>query len=225
MNREKVRVRLAKEGVARFISHLDFTRAFERAARRAGLPVALSEGFHPIPRFSFGPPLPVGATSQAEYVDLELTAAVPAPEVAARLARALPPGFRMLAAATLPPLTKPLMAEVACADYAVDLTVPAEAFSGAEAAARLLAQPNLPVARRAKDGGERQVDIRPYLLGLEYAGGEGPVHRFRMRIKTGSTGGARPEEYLPWLAEHVRADVARTEVWLDREGELVSALG
>lgn len=225
MNREKVRVRVAKEAEARFISHLDFTRAFERAVRRAGLPVALSEGFHPMPRFSFGPPLPVGATSQAEYVDLELTTPVPASEVAARLAETLPPGFRVLAADTLPPLTKPLMAEVASADYVVDLRVPAgQAFSGVEAVAQLLAQPNLMVSRRAKEGGERQVDIRPFLLAVEYAGAQDGVHRLRMRVKTGSTGGARPEEYLPWLAENARADIARTEVWLDRKGELVSAL-
>ena len=57
-------------GELRFLSHLDLVRTFERALRRAHIPVALTEGFHPKPKLSFACPLAVGITSQAEYGDV-----------------------------------------------------------------------------------------------------------------------------------------------------------
>src|SRR5690606_33558809 len=69
----KYRLRYAKFGPARFASHLDLGRALGRALRRAGLPVAYSQGFHPLPKMAFGPPLPVGVESEAEFVDITFT--------------------------------------------------------------------------------------------------------------------------------------------------------
>ncbi|MCG0278925.1 MAG: TIGR03936 family radical SAM-associated protein, partial [Thermanaeromonas sp.] len=68
----RLRVKFAKVGTGRFLSQLEVMRVLQRAARRAGLPLALTEGFNPHPRMSFGPALAVGAESEAEYVDLEL---------------------------------------------------------------------------------------------------------------------------------------------------------
>lgn len=232
MSRPRVRLRLAKGEEARFISHLDLARALERAVRRAGLPVALSEGFHPMPKVALGPPLALGATSRAEYADLELSQEMPPAEVAERLAATLPPGIRLLAAATPPPEAKALMAECAAADYLVEV-VPAAgeaAWDPDRAVADLLRRTEWTVTRSGKGGnGERRVDIRPYLWGLAYLGrqDDGPQgggHRLAMRIQTGSTGGARPEEYLPALGRFARVAVERTEVWLSRQGELVPAL-
>ena len=93
MSGTRVRLRLAKDPEARFTSHLDLARALERAARRAGLPVALSEGFHPMAKLALGPPLALGATSRAEYLDVELREPLAPAEVASRLAATLPPGY------------------------------------------------------------------------------------------------------------------------------------
>lgn len=68
----KLRVRATKIGKVRFTSHRDAARMWERALRRAGLPVAFTEGFTPRPKISFGLALPTGAESIAEYVDIEL---------------------------------------------------------------------------------------------------------------------------------------------------------
>jgi radical SAM-linked protein len=226
VSRYRVRLRLAKEEEARFISHLDLARALERAVRRAGLPVALSEGFHPVPRLALGPPLALGATSRAEYLDLGLREPVPAEEVAARLRATLPPGLKVLEAGVPAPEAKALMAECAAADYLVRVVPAAEggAWDGAGAVAEFLARPEWVVARPAKGGGERQVDIRPYLLGLEYRGRKGDREVLALRVRTGSAGGARPEEYLPALGRFARVDVERTEVWLSRRGELMKPL-
>ena len=99
----KLRVRATKIGKVRFTSHRDAARMWERALRRAGLPVAFTEGFTPRPKISFGLALPTGAESIAEYVDIELQRAVAAADVdletlPARLSKALPTGFDVLVA-------------------------------------------------------------------------------------------------------------------------------
>ena len=60
-------------GSLRFLSHLDVTRVLSRAFRRARIPTAYSRGFHPMPKMAFGPALPVGIASRAEFLDLETT--------------------------------------------------------------------------------------------------------------------------------------------------------
>ena len=67
----KLRLRATKLGKIRFTSHRDMARVWERALRRAELPVASSQGFTPRPRISFGLALPTGAESIAEYVDID----------------------------------------------------------------------------------------------------------------------------------------------------------
>jgi len=68
----KVRIRFTKQGKVRWTSHRDVARIWERALRRAGLPVAYTEGFSPRPRLSFGLALPTGYESDAEYLDVDL---------------------------------------------------------------------------------------------------------------------------------------------------------
>src|SRR5262249_51180171 len=70
---QRVRVTYRKVGRARFISHLELIEVFTRALRRAGLPVAFSGGHHPQPRLRFSPGLPVGAESECEVIDVDLS--------------------------------------------------------------------------------------------------------------------------------------------------------
>jgi radical SAM family uncharacterized protein/radical SAM-linked protein len=68
----RIRVKFAKRGKARFLSHLELLTVFSRALKRAGIPLRFSEGFHPLPRIVLGPALPVGFESSAEYLDLQV---------------------------------------------------------------------------------------------------------------------------------------------------------
>lgn len=68
----RIRSKLTKKGIARFLSHKEFISVIHRAIRRANIPVAFSKGFHPLPRISFGFPSPVGIESEEEYVDFEI---------------------------------------------------------------------------------------------------------------------------------------------------------
>lgn len=88
---QRLRVTLGKLGSMALIGHLDLVRLFDRALRRASLPIAFTGGFHPGPRLSPANALPLGATSSGEVVDFELTQAIAPEEFWQRLAAELPP--------------------------------------------------------------------------------------------------------------------------------------
>ncbi len=83
---------------AKYISHLDFVRTYNRTMRRAGLPVAFSEGFNPHPLLSFALPLSVGYTSRCELLELKLTEELAEEEIRDRLNAVIPEGIRILSA-------------------------------------------------------------------------------------------------------------------------------
>ena len=76
----KVRIKFSKEGPVKFVGHLDTMRYFQKAIRRANLPVAFSGGYSPHMIMSFAAPLGVGTESLGEYFDLELAETVPTSE-------------------------------------------------------------------------------------------------------------------------------------------------
>ncbi len=81
----RARIRFQKSGVLRFIGHLDLMRYFQKAIRRANLPVRYSEGFSPHQVISFALPLGVGLTSSGEYLDIDLLEQLPESELLERL--------------------------------------------------------------------------------------------------------------------------------------------
>lgn len=92
----RVRLRFAKTGAMRFLSHLELLTVFTRAVSRGGVPILFSQGFHPHPRFSFATATSVGVESVAEYMDIFVAAGMPAAEIQQRLNRALPEGLKIL---------------------------------------------------------------------------------------------------------------------------------
>ena len=83
--RYKYRIKYSKGPELRFVSHLDLMRLFQRAVRRAGLPIGYSHGFNPHQLMSFGNPLSLGMTSIGEYCDFEFETPVEPREIAERL--------------------------------------------------------------------------------------------------------------------------------------------
>ncbi|GAB2595390.1 TIGR03936 family radical SAM-associated protein [Microlunatus antarcticus] len=90
---QRLRIRYAKRGRARFTSSRDFSRAFERALRRAGVPMAYSSGFSPHPRISYANACATGAASEAEYCEIGLTAPCDPDRVREALDTAMPAGL------------------------------------------------------------------------------------------------------------------------------------
>lgn len=95
---QRVRIRYAKRGRLRFSSHRDFARAFERALRRADVPMAYSGGFTPHPKIAYQGATPTGVASEAEYLEIGLVREVDVTLLAAALDAALPPGLDIVEA-------------------------------------------------------------------------------------------------------------------------------
>ena len=95
---QKIRLRYAKRGPLKFSSHRDFQRAFERAVRRVGVPMAYSAGFNPHPKISYANAAATGHASEAEYVEIGLSAVVEPQQLVNALAAAMPPGLDVIEA-------------------------------------------------------------------------------------------------------------------------------
>ena len=115
----KVRVRFAKYGSIRYLGHLDMMRYFQKANRRANLPIAYSEGFHPHQIMSFASPLGVGITSDGEYMDLTLTQEMSCEEIRQRLQEEMTDEVRIVSVHRLKDDCKKAMAILEAASYIV----------------------------------------------------------------------------------------------------------
>jgi radical SAM-linked protein len=156
---QRLRIRYAKRGRLRFTSHRDFARAFERAIRRSGVPIAFSAGFSPHPKVSYAGATPTGVASEAEYLEIGLAEARDPAEVQAALDAALPPGIdivNVVDAATSQ--TKTLAERIEASHWRVWLPEVDQAQAQA-AVERLLSLTSAPVERPTKDG-TRTVDVR-----------------------------------------------------------------
>ena len=93
---QRLIVRYAKRSRMRFASHRDIARAVERAVRKARVPIAYSAGFTPHPKISYAGAAPTGTASEAEYLELSLTAVCVGSEVRDQLDAALPDGIDVI---------------------------------------------------------------------------------------------------------------------------------
>ena len=162
---QRLRVRYAKRGRMRFTSHRDFGRAFERAVRRAGLPVAYSSGFSPHPRLSYAGAAPTGAASESEYLEIALTRRCDPDEVRAVLDAALPDGLDVVAVAVAE--GGGLADRLEASHWRVTLP-DASREATAAAVAALLAADRVEVTRMTKKG-MRTFDCRAAVVRLEVA--------------------------------------------------------
>ncbi|UCD94187.1 MAG: TIGR03960 family B12-binding radical SAM protein [Candidatus Zixiibacteriota bacterium] len=192
--RSKVRIRWGRKGLARFLSHLDNVRVIERAIRRAGLPAEYTMGFHPHMKLSFGPPLQLGYTSEAEYFDLALDRPFQ-PEMAERLAGALPGGYYMVRAISIVDKKVSLSSRLNRAVYEVNVGRNGDYQTLLD---KLLSRDKVEIERTTKTE-TKCVDIRPAIYVLEYLeeGADAPGSAaICMELGVGSAGYARPSEVL-----------------------------
>lgn len=160
---QKLRIRYAKRGRLRFTSHRDIQRAFERALRRADVPMAYSAGFSPHPKVSWAGAAPTGVASEAEYVEIGVTRALDPAELAAELDASLPKDLDILeiVEAATPNLMERLEASV------WEIRLPGVEPDEARAAvAAFLAADEVMVERMTKNG-MRKFDARSAVAGAE----------------------------------------------------------
>jgi radical SAM-linked protein len=162
---QRVRLRFARRGRLRFTSHRDVARAFERAIRRAGIPMAYSAGFTAHPRVSWAGAAPTGAASEAEYVELALAQIRDPAQLGRDLDAALPPGIDVLEAVVAEPGTGKLADRIDASRWELRLYGVDDAAL-AVAVEALLAASSAPVERVTKDG-RRTIDVRAALVSAE----------------------------------------------------------
>lgn len=197
---QKTAVRFAKSGAGIYHSHHDMIRFWERAARRAGLPMRLTQGFNPRPRMVFPHALGLGVVSRHEEVELEFHAPMKLDEVLSRLKDACVGTLEILSASALPPSRK--SRQIRESSYLLTGWPGETVRVLPEAAAAVMARDEIRLTRGAP-GQRREVDIRPFLEELSFdAGQRAVVARFRHD----ASGSARLDEIAKLLAEAVGCD-------------------
>jgi radical SAM-linked protein len=151
----RIRMKFSKTGRIRFLSHLDFMTMVHRAAVRAGVPIAFSQGFNPHPKIAFGPALSVGMESDAEFLDMETDPFVDLLRTTKKLNSALPAGVRILEARIIPKKAPSLSGHIS--RYRYEIGIPEQERTGLEARVKLF----LSRATVLVDKEGTQKDIRP----------------------------------------------------------------
>ena len=213
----RIRLTFSKQGALRYIGHLDLHTLWERAARRAGIPLAYSQGFHPQPKINLASALPLGFSSRTEVMDIWLNEDRELSGVRTDLQAALPKDIQILNIEQVDDRAPALQTQVISAEYEVTFTDAAYASNLDQKLAALLQAESLPRARRSKP-----YDLRPLIESITSfhlppnalhfgevsrrdEGGMG-IH-MRLAAREGATG--RPEEVLAQL--EIPVEAARIE--------------
>ncbi|MFF5444670.1 TIGR03936 family radical SAM-associated protein [Streptomyces sp. NPDC012888] len=166
---QRIRLRYTKRGRLRFTSHRDFQRAFERALRRAEVPMAYSAGFTPHPKVSYANAAPTGTGSEAEYLEIALTAHRDPEKLRELLDESLPVGLDITDAVEA--RTSGLADRLTASIWELRLEG-VDVAEAEQATARFLAADTVEVQRRTKNG-MRTFDTRGAVVGIEVLPSEG----------------------------------------------------
>jgi radical SAM-linked protein len=190
---QRLRLKFSRGREVKYISHLDLMRFWERALRRAELPLAYSEGFTPHPRISIAAPLPLGVTSEAELMDVFLTRRVSPNFFFRAISAQLPHGIDVTRVEEVLLGAPSLQSQIRYAEYRVEVETemkPAEV----EAALRSLLQTKHLPWQHSRDTEVRRYDLRALIDSLWLAGWYELGCILGMRLRTDSQGAGRPEQ-------------------------------
>ncbi len=212
MKVQRLRVTFARGDEMKYITHLDQMRFWERALRRADVPVSYSEGFSPHAQISLAAPLAVGTTSEAELMDVFLEEPMTPRRLVEQVSRQLPPALAVRSVEEVGLGLPALQAEVRFAEYDVDVE-PDEGIEVKEAIAQFLAADSVPWQHMREDE-VRQYDIRALVDDVRVTGREGATVRLHMRLKNDNSGSGRPDQVAAALGFGVPVRIHRTKLVL-----------
>ena len=190
---QRLRVTFGRDETTKYISHLDMMRFWERAFRRAHLSVALSQGFHPHPRFALAAPLPVGVTSEGELMDVFLTSPTRPAAFFSVLSEQMVSGIELIHVEEVDRELSSLQSLMRYAEYRVTVESSRPTAEVEEAVSRLLAAGTLSW-EHLRDGELRHYDLRRQIdaLGLEKE--QNGRFVLYMRLQADSSASGRPEQ-------------------------------
>jgi len=215
----RIRLRHTKLGKIRFLGHRDVARVWERALRRAELPLAYSEGFSPRPKISFGLALSTGYESIGEYLDIDLDPthrSVDVDELPALLSDLLPEGIDVQAAAEIERGGRSLQEAITSCTWQIDVGG-SDLDTVAATVHEALRAPSLVVTRERK-GKAVTDDLRPQILALSVTGPAPGGVRLEAELGTHPRT-LRPSELLAAIAPALdELRVRRTHHWSTLDG-------
>ena len=195
----RIRITFAKLGALRYTGHLDLHKLWERAARRAELPLAYSQGFHPQPKIYIAAALPLGFSSRCEVMDMRLESDIPLDGLREKLQNTLPTGIQVLDVKSTDERVPALQTQVVSAEYEVTLMGSIDASDLTRKVASVLESESILRERRGKT-----YDLRPLIEELSLTSSPLPLLEglgvrvfMRLSAREGATG--RPEEVLDAL--------------------------
>ena len=198
---QRLHVIFARADALKYLAHLELMRVWERACKRAGLPLAYSEGFSPRPRLAFAAPLAVGVTSNCEQLDLSLSEHRAAAGVAVALRAQLPDGLTLVRVNEIAMALPSLQALVRAATYDVEVADARTADEWRAAIDGLLARDTIPW-EHLRDTTVRRYDLRPLIFSITLVGTEAGRTALRLRLRHDSSGAGRPEQVTRALGVH-----------------------
>jgi len=215
----KLRLEITKGEEIRYISHLDYASAMERAVIRAKLPAAYSEGFNPHMKLSFASALAVGVTSQAEYMDIEFKEDVDLKKGIQQLTAVLPPGIEVKSGKYVPTNAPALMALVNLATY--DVIVPVnkvQDIGTLEESIRLFNKAQEILYTRQTPKGRKEIEAKQYIakdICLSQLDNE---IKLVIDIKITPTGSIKPGEILDILVSMFDFVIDKDKALINRTG-------
>ena len=185
----RIRITFAKLGALRYTGHLDLHKLWERAARRAELPLAYSQGFHPQPKMNIAAALPLGFSSRCEVLDMRLEHEIALDGLREKLQETLPSGIQVTAVESVDERAPTLQTEVVSAEYEVEIIEAGFASDMKRKIESVMATESMIRTRRGKE-----YDLRPLIEGLNVL--DDKIY-MKLAAREGATG--RPEEVLDVL--------------------------
>ena len=226
---QRLRLRISRQGRARFLSHLEAMNAWIRALRRVNAPLSYSQGFHPHPKISFSAANPVGYASRGDYMDVVLYEPRDPELFAAALNNTLSDGFSILAATEVPLKSPALMSLTQGVKYDVrlideDLGTVSQRLEGLLAAKTIDVERRVKIRKKKRYGPKKPktktVDIRPLIRSASLSDASAPILSVELVTIDGVQG--KMKEILPMLLSKPElAHVTKCDTLVESEGAWV----
>lgn len=236
-----MRSRFYKKNDMVFISHLDLIRTFERAIRRANIPVAYTQGFNPHPIMAFATALGIGVASEGEYIDMQLSDNIDSELFMNRLNGVLPEGLKIVQSKIIADKAKSLMSIICSSTYLVKLKTK-KLLNETDIKQHIknlldreviieLRQKKQRRGRKNRKPGSREINIRPFIKSIELFLLEGHEVLLKMHLAAGSQGNLKPEVVVDKLheltnlpIEQYETRVKRLDLFIDKNNRFLTPL-
>jgi radical SAM-linked protein len=192
---QRLRITFSRSDELKYITHLDIMRLWQRALRRAGMPLAYSQGFNPHPRISIAAPLAIGVTSGGELMDIFLNRSVSLEFFAKVVGEQLPVGIKILGVKELWHGLPSLQSQIRFAEYTVKVESDKESKEVGQMVRALLGKANL-TWQHARGEKVHRYDLRALIDDVWIVDKGQSLYTFGMRLLSDESGSGRPEQVI-----------------------------